>query len=62
MDQNLAGIMYPCYSYLSFIKTNNTNYTSEQNKGMFGSFSPNYFTYGYSHDWCCSESYVRVSG
>ena len=24
--------------------------------------SPNYFTYGFSHDWCVSDNYVRLSG
>lgn len=50
IDQNLAGILSPCFSYLSSLPCKN-----KKN-------SPNYFTYGYSHDWCISDNHFRVSG
>jgi len=50
MDINLAGLLSPSYSYLSSIPCVNQK------------DSPNYFTYGFSHDWCISDNYFRVSG
>jgi hypothetical protein len=64
MDENLAGILSPCYSYLVSIKKEKEiqKKMSKNEKGMYSDNSPNYFTLGFSHDWCVSDSFVRISG
>jgi hypothetical protein len=34
---------------------------SKNEKGMYSDNSPNYFTFGFSQDWCVSDKYVRIS-
>jgi glycine/D-amino acid oxidase-like deaminating enzyme len=65
LDKYLAGILRPCYSYLSVIKSN-INYSSSKDDEipLIENFknSPNFFTFGFSHDWSMSQGYLRVSG
>ena len=67
LDKNLAGFLRPCYSYLSGIKSN-VNYTnkptSNQSQTTLDNIknSPNFFTYGFTHDWSMSQGYLRISG
>ncbi|KAL3904477.1 MAG: hypothetical protein SGILL_010053 [Bacillariaceae sp.] len=55
-DPNLHGILKPCYSYLVNvpIPASNPSYCQKD--------SPNFFTWGYTHDWCFSNGGVRISG
>lgn len=48
----LHGIVQPCYSYLAHVPIDN-NPVQE---------SANFFTWGFSHDWCFTQGHVRVSG
>jgi len=51
----LHGLIKPCYSYLADVPVDNPNYDNLTE-------SPNFFTWGYSHDWCFTGGKVRVSG
>ncbi|KAM3568638.1 hypothetical protein VYU27_009240 [Nannochloropsis oceanica] len=51
----LAGILRPCFSYLAAVPS----LPSQPPSGP----SPNFFTFGFTHDWCVVASgHVRVSG
>jgi glycine/D-amino acid oxidase-like deaminating enzyme len=52
-DPMLSGILMPCYSYLVHLPIS-TQTDCE--------FSPNFFTWGFSHDWCFVNGKIRVSG
>jgi glycine/D-amino acid oxidase-like deaminating enzyme len=58
MDDNLAGLLTPRYSYLAAL----THGSPSEGLGMASPDSPNFFTYGFSHDWCVEDSFVRISG
>lgn len=51
----LHGLIKPCYSYLAHVPVDNPKYINVQE-------SANFFTWGYSHDWCFTGGKVRVSG
>lgn len=58
IDAQLAGILTPRYSYLVALPHGNPG----RGAGMAAPDSPNFFTFGFSHDWCVDENFVRMSG
>jgi len=58
IDKNLAGLLIPRYSYLAALPHRN----SQMMGGMASPESANFFTHGFSHDWCVADSFVRISG
>ena len=52
----LHGLIQPCYSYLAHVPVEYPDAASVVEE------SPNFFTWGYSHDWCFTQGKVRVSG
>ena len=64
IDPILAGILSPRWSYLTGINT-----VVAAPKDIYANdiklpydYSPNFFTWGYTHDWCIVNGYVRISG
>jgi glycine/D-amino acid oxidase-like deaminating enzyme len=62
LDKALLGILKPCYSYLTGIKNDNLIKSVEEVNMRTMRNSPNFFTYGFSHDWCMAQGYLRISG
>jgi len=77
LDNTLAGILQPSWSYLvgiphperepltsSNITTSTVNYSSKGDSFSDGTpyNSCNFYTWGFTHDWCWSEGAVRISG
>lgn len=58
IDAHLAGILTPRYSFLAALPHRDPGPAG----GMAGPDSPNFFTFGFSHDWCVDENFVRLSG
>ena len=58
IDKALAGLLTPRYSYLAALPHSDPGPWG----GMNGPNSANFFTLGFSHDWCVAENYVRISG
>jgi len=62
-EPNLFGILSPRWSYLVGVDTrlpgNSDSAKLVQNAD---GNSPNYFTWGYTHDWCTVNGHVRISG
>ncbi len=58
IDKHLAGILTPRYSYLAALPYREPGAAG----GMASPDSPNFFTFGFSHDWCVDDNFVRVSG
>ena len=58
IDEQLAGILTPRYSYLVALPHGKP----ADGNGMASPDSPNFFTFGFSHDWCVEDSFVRLSG
>lgn len=58
IDKHLAGILTPRYSYLAALPHREPGARG----GMASPDSPNFFTFGFSHDWCVDDNFVRVSG
>jgi glycine/D-amino acid oxidase-like deaminating enzyme len=58
IDDNLAGLLTPRYSYLAALALSD----APPAIGMAAPDSPNFFTYGFSHDWCMEDNFVRISG
>ena len=58
IDASLAGLLTPRYSYLAALP----HRRSGESGGMDSPDSPNFFTFGFSHDWCVEENFVRISG
>lgn len=64
---HLNGLLRPCYSYLVHVPVNDqqqaasttTPTTTTNNKC---DFSANFFTWGFSHDWCFTKGKIRCSG
>lgn len=54
----LEGILKPCYSYLVHVPVSQSNRDSSNDIVD----SPNFFTWGFSHDWCFTRGKVRCSG
>ena len=51
---HLNGLLKPCYSYLVHVPIHDPAPPCE--------CSPNFFTWGFSHDWCFTKGRVRCSG
>jgi len=62
LDNVLSGIMNPCFSYLVAIKHKTPSKKEGGMPGGENGDSPNYFTFGFSHDWSVSNGYLRISG
>jgi len=58
IDEHLAGILTPRYSYLSALPHRSPGAAG----GMASPESPNFFTFGFSHDWRVAAGFVRISG
>ena len=58
MDKLLAGILTPRYSYLAALPHRDRGPMG----GMQAPNSANFFTLGFSHDWCVTDNFVRISG
>ena len=58
----LPGILRPCYSYLvSIPETPETS--SRSNSDLLSSkHSSNFFSWGFTHDWCLTKGHYRCSG
>ncbi|EAR87671.1 FAD-dependent oxidoreductase (macronuclear) [Tetrahymena thermophila SB210] len=56
----LCGIFTPCFSYLVSMKEpENIN---PQHHRLEHPNSMNYFTWGFTHDWCLTQGHIRLSG
>ena len=53
----LNGILNPCYSYLVHVPV-----FEDDDDDKACDHSANFFTWGFSHDWCFSKGRVRCSG
>jgi glycine/D-amino acid oxidase-like deaminating enzyme len=53
----LCGILTPCYSYLVHVPISRPAGDRQVCK-----YSSNFFTWGFSHDWCWTHGKVRCSG
>lgn len=58
MDKLLAGILTPRYSYLAALPHRDPGPMG----GMQAPNSANFFTLGFSHDWCVTDNFLRISG
>ena len=58
INKDLAGLITPRYSYLVALPHGD----SDCFIGMTSPDSANFFTYGFSHDWCVADNFVRLSG
>ena len=58
IDKSLAGLLTPRYSYLAALPHNDPGPLG----GMEAPDSANFFTLGFSHDWCVESNFVRISG
>mmetsp|Transcript_7898 Transcript_7898/g.19401 ORF Transcript_7898/g.19401 Transcript_7898/m.19401 type:complete len:465 (-) Transcript_7898:1083-2477(-) len=56
----LNGLMKPCYSYLVHVPTSSGANDDSAHDDDY--CSPNFFTWGYTHDWCFTKGKVRISG
>ena len=61
-EPNLFGILSPRWSYLVGVNTTVSTGPSIKPKRNPRDNSPNYFTWGYTHDWCTVNGHVRISG
>ncbi|EAR84802.1 FAD-dependent oxidoreductase (macronuclear) [Tetrahymena thermophila SB210] len=59
-DPNLAGILIPCYSYLVSLKEPEST-KNDKNRLPYPN-SLNFFTWGFTHDWCLTKGHLRCSG
>jgi glycine/D-amino acid oxidase-like deaminating enzyme len=57
-DPQLAGVLTPRYSYLVALPHRDPGAAG----GMAAPDSANFFTFGFSHDWCVADNFVRISG
>jgi len=57
--ERLNGLMKPCYSYLVHVPTTTPSEVDAYNEDYCSS---NFFTWGYTHDWCYTNGKIRVSG
>jgi glycine/D-amino acid oxidase-like deaminating enzyme len=63
LDKALLGILKPCYSYLTVIKNKNLSENSKEGNNIETMRNtPNFFTFGFSHDWSMSQGALRISG
>jgi hypothetical protein len=52
--RELSGVLNPCYSYLVHVPVEASEKACE--------YSSNFFTWGFTHDWCFTKGKVRTSG
>ena len=58
LNKALAGILIPRYSYLAALPHIDPGPLG----GMDAPDSANFFTLGFTHDWCVENNFVRISG
>mmetsp|Transcript_53294 Transcript_53294/g.133791 ORF Transcript_53294/g.133791 Transcript_53294/m.133791 type:complete len:464 (-) Transcript_53294:69-1460(-) len=61
----LNGILRPCWSYVAALDDPRLFEPAPRRSGggqLTFPNSPNYFTYGFTHDWCMTDGRLRVSG
>jgi glycine/D-amino acid oxidase-like deaminating enzyme len=58
----LSGIMKPCWSYLVSVPHPDLHSNPATLAGGVSAFSPNMYTWGFTHDWCWTNGGVRCSG
>jgi glycine/D-amino acid oxidase-like deaminating enzyme len=61
-EASLSGILQPSWSYLISVPIPASALSSQPDRHMYHANSPNFFTWGYSHDWCMTGGYFRLSG
>jgi glycine/D-amino acid oxidase-like deaminating enzyme len=65
-DANLSGILRPCWSYLVAMPHPDAHSAVIAPQGTMADgtphFSHNFFTWGFTHDWCWTNGAVRISG
>lgn len=73
IDEHLSGLLTPRFSYLVGLPhpppppphdagEGATTTTSSSSGRMSSPDSPNFYTFGFSHDWCVESNFVRISG
>jgi glycine/D-amino acid oxidase-like deaminating enzyme len=66
LNPHLAGILRPCWSY--FVALPHPRDPLKDGNGpsapalLGGNCSHNFFTYGFTHDWCVTDGVYRISG
>lgn len=65
-DANLSGLLRPCWSYLVSMPHPEAHTDKEPARGVYSDGTPkysiNFFSWGFTHDWCWTEGAVRISG
>jgi glycine/D-amino acid oxidase-like deaminating enzyme len=61
-EASLSGILQPSWSYLISVPIPPQSLSSDNDRHMNHANSPNFFTWGYSHDWCMTGGFFRLSG
>lgn len=68
-ETNLAGILTPCYSYLTSMPipadadaTRPAAQTKRQAFRLEYPSTANFFSWGFTHDWCLTKGHLRCSG
>lgn len=64
-DPNLSGLLRPCWSYLVAMPHPEAETAPKESTHLSDGtpkFSHNFFTWGFTHDWCWTEGAVRISG
>lgn len=65
LDPALTGILKPCWSYLVGIPTppsDEASHISQLPPTLPSPHSVNLITWGFTHDWCITGGYLRISG
>ena len=65
LHSSLVGVMNPCWSYLVSIPepaAATATAAAAPHKSISSPHSPNFFTWGFTHDWCLTNGHMRVSG
>jgi len=64
MDPHLAGILTPCWSYLVAIPEPPLNEAAKEDNAfrLKHPNSLNFFSWGFTHDWCLTKGNLRCSG
>jgi glycine/D-amino acid oxidase-like deaminating enzyme len=61
-EASLSGILQPSWSYLISVPIPTQHLSADPNSHMNHANSPNFFTWGYCHDWCMTGGFFRLSG
>jgi glycine/D-amino acid oxidase-like deaminating enzyme len=61
-EASLSGILQPSWSYLISVPIPPHALSPDPVLHMKHANSPNFFTWGYSHDWCMTGGFFRLSG